>query len=197
MTRKSNKEKSRFMKTTVLSLTCIAVGFTLLISCAVNKVPDGGKTNISFLEEPTCIPTVLKIEFVPEPGEFWKERLTESAGAATEILTSPDFGLRCQNSKMKRTNGKSVQEVCRELVCAGSQTVKFGFYEKKNTRAIAYEQNGIVYINTAKNTAGTPKNVAHEFTHTLGYTHFTNWAILGRGSVPYVVGGLVDSATSE
>jgi hypothetical protein len=95
---------------------------------------------------------------------------------------------------MTRTNGKSIQEVCRELVCAETVKPIVKFYNNPNTRAIAYEENGALHINTAKQSAGAGDsgNMAHEFTHTLDYTHFSNWAWLGKSSVPYRVGNLVN-----
>ncbi|EFF84515.1 hypothetical protein HMP0015_0008, partial [Acinetobacter haemolyticus ATCC 19194] len=62
---------------------------------------------------------------------------------------------------------------------------------------IAYEKNQVIHINTAKSAAGTPGNLAHEFTHTLGYTHFTNFSWLGRSSVPYVTGRFVDKISEQ
>ena len=138
-------------------------------------------------------PTDLSIEFVTDPTASWAQRLNESAATAEAILQSEEFASRCRASKMSRTNGKPVEQVCREFSHAGPIKIEVGFYHDPDTRAIAYEQNDVVYVNTAKSEAGSPGNIAHELAHVLGYTHFTNWAFLGRNSVPYVVGELVDS----
>lgn len=50
---------------------------------------------------------------------------------------------------------------------------------------------GTLFINTAKTTAGSPGNLAHEVAHTLGYSHFSNRRLFGMSSVPYRIGDLV------
>ena len=135
----------------------------------------------------------LEVNFISEPTIFWKTKLQKSAQAANTIISSKEFLDRCNASKLRNTNGKFVPQVCQEIICAGKRNVNFEFYNSSNSRAIAYEKNNIVYINTAHQNAGTPGNIVHEFTHTLGYKHFTNWPFLSKNSVPYTIGNLVDN----
>lgn len=117
----------------------------------------------------------------------------------SRLIKTKEFARRCQSLRLNRTNGKSVQEVCRELVCSGAIEPIISFFSNDATRAIAYEDNGKLYINTAKKTsgAGGPGNIAHEVTHILGYRHFTNWAFSGKNSVPYQIGSLAEELIDE
>ena len=93
---------------------------------------------------------------------------------------------------MNRTGGRSVEEVCEQLACAGEREIKIGIYADPSMKTFAFEKRGAVFINTAKRRGGKPGNLAHEFAHTLGYSHSSYWGILKKQSVPYVVGALVD-----
>ena len=176
-----------------------ASAIILLASCA-SQLPKDGQYVDTFTTNPACKPTHLMFEFVSVPDNYWKTRLTESTGKANEILVSDEFAKACQQLTMNKTKGKSVQEVCNELACSDTRTLKFGFFNNKRTSAIAREMgNGVVEFNIAKpdSGAGSPGNIAHEFTHTLGYKHFTNISWLGIFSVPYEVGGLVDELSGK
>jgi hypothetical protein len=136
--------------------------------------------------------TKITVSFHSEPTPFWRERIERNAVIAGKIITSEAFAERLRNVKLTRTNGRTSAEVCRHLQFSGPVNVVFGFYHDTRTSAIAYEGEGAVFINTAReDAAGLPGNIAHELTHQLGYTHLTNFRIFGRTSVPYVVGDLV------
>ncbi|WP_156948092.1 hypothetical protein [Marinobacterium jannaschii] len=187
-----------------MNLKFLPLGLTLLSisGCAMwsaDRYPDGVVADAQFVSEPMCMPTNISPDISGEPSPEWKQRVIHSSSVATRILASQEFAQACQSLRMTRTNGKSVQEVCREMVCSGTVKPSVNFYNKPSTRAIAYEKNGALYINTAKESAGAggPGNMAHEFTHTLGYTHFSNWSFLGKSSVPYRVGNLVERLAKD
>jgi hypothetical protein len=141
-----------------------------------------------------CTPTKLVVKFTETPSDLWRTRLESSAALASTILSSDAFAAKCVEMTMRRTNDRTVSDVCRHVACAGEHQLAIGFFHDANTRAIASEGEDGISINTAKADAGagTPGNLVHEFTHILGYTHWTNWAFLGKRSVPYMVGNLVD-----
>lgn len=180
----------------VVSLSIMFGGCTLF---SAKQFPEGSSQVVNFNDPETCNSTKVMPTFSGEHSEVWEERVLSSAKTVTEILQTQSFSQACQALRMTRTNDKSVQEVCREMVCAGEIIPSISFYHDPSTRAIAYESNGALLINTAKESAGAggPGNIAHEVTHTLGYTHFTNWAFLGKSSVPYRIGNLVQKLSNE
>ena len=181
------------MKSITIYISCLFIGGCAVFSA--RQIPEGGSTIEQFTSDPTCNSTQLSPVFVgDEPGEAWKNKVLSSAQTVGQVLASDDFAQRCQSLNLIMTRGETVQEVCRRLVCAGDVSPDIGFYYDQHTRAIAYEEDGALYINTAKGSqgAGGVGNIAHEFTHTLGYKHFTNFALLGSYSVPYEVGELVE-----
>lgn len=181
----------------------LIVCFSITVSgCALwsaDRYPNGVTADAQFSSEPTCKLTEIEPNFIGDTSPEWRQKVLQSADEATRILHTPEFAASCQSLRLTRTNGKSVQEVCREMVCSGVVKPRVGFYHKSSTRAIAYEKNGALFINSAKEDAGagSPGNIAHEFTHTLGYTHFSNWAFLGKSSVPYRVGNLVEHLSQD
>ena len=184
------------------NILCVASISIMLGGCTLfsaNQFPEGASQVSSFNKESACTPTKVIPTFSGERSDEWEKRVSSSSETVTKVFQTQDFAQACQALRMTRTNGKSVQEVCREMVCAGEITPSISFYHDPNTRAIAYESNGALFINTAKKFAGAggPGNIAHEVTHTLSYTHFTNWAFLGKSSVPYRIGNLVEKLASE
>lgn len=177
----------------------IAIAFSTLGGCAfwsADRYPDGVSKDVNFSIEEQCKATEIIPVFSGSGSDDWKQKVELSSAQATRVLSTQEFASSCQSLRLTSTNGKSVQEVCREMVCSGVIQPSISFYKDSDTRAIAYEENGALYINTAKENAGAggPGNIAHEFTHTIGYTHFSNWAFLGGSSVPYQVGNLVEKA---
>tara|TARA_R110001583_G_scaffold119228_1_gene270591 strand:- start:4400 stop:4885 length:486 start_codon:yes stop_codon:yes gene_type:complete len=138
---------------------------------SADRYPVGVADDVLFSSEPDCKPTIISPNIIDAPSSEWKQRIIDSSSKATKVLGSPEFTAQCQSLKMTRTNGKSIQEVCREMVCAETAKQSAG--------------------------AGDPGNMAHEFTHTLDYTHFSNWAWLGTSSVPYRVGNLVNKLAKD
>ena len=145
-------------------------------------------------QDATKHPTFISVQYLDgqEPDPKWKRRVEENAAKAEEILSSTEFAEAYRKEKIRGTKGKTVNEVINELQYSGETEINVGFYNNPDTRAIAYEEGGNIYFNTAKDEAGSPGNIAHELTHKMGYKHFTNWAFLGRRSVPYTVGYAVD-----
>jgi hypothetical protein len=84
------------------------------------------------------------------------------------------------------------------MQCAGLMAPRVSFWHNPNTKAIAEHGQGEVLINSAKEKerADTPGNLV-QLSPMLGYTHFTNWGFLADGSVPYVVGNLVDAIATS
>lgn len=186
----------------IIKVSLVLMILVILTSCtsqSEKEYPQEGIPKIDFVSEDSCELTDLKPIFIGKSEPAWEAIISESALQATNIIRSPEFSLECQHSRMSRTRGRTVQEVCREVICSGVIRPQVGFYNNPNTRAIAYEDDGALYINVAKFDygAGSPGNIAHEFAHTLGYTHFTNWAFFGKRSVPYVVGRLVEAKIKE
>lgn len=173
---------------------------SLLFTGCASQLPIGGSFVDSFTGIPSCQATKIEYEYVSDPNDYWADLLKNSTEKANESLLSPEFAKACQNLKLNKTNEKTVQDVCREMACSGDKKLKFGFFDDAGTSVIAREVgNGVIEFNIAKpnSGAGSIGNIAHEFSHTLGYRHFTNFSWLGKYSVPYEVGGLVDKLSSE
>lgn len=149
--------------------------------------------------QPDCAATDLVLQFSGDADAVWRSRLVAAAERASRVLATDEFKAKCNRLKLSRTNGKTVAQVCDEVACSGKQTITIGFFHKENTKAIASEGEDTIFINTAKEDggAGSPGNLVHEFTHALGYTHFTNFPIFGKNSVPYKIGNLVDELTDD
>ena len=138
-----------------------------------------------------CPATIIVPVYVGTVPKQWRKKVQESAASLGNILASEEFAVRCGSLRLTRRNGKSVTEVCRQLSCAGEIAPTVSFYRDPESRFIAYERGGALFVNTAKDAAGKPGNLAHEVTHILGYTHFSNKRFLGTSSVPYRIGSLV------
>jgi hypothetical protein len=171
------------------------------------KYPQGATANVNYLSEASCSPTIITPKF-GETTVFegdkalekkWVDKIKESAQLANKQISSKEFAMKCQSLNVTKTNGKTVQEVCREIVCSSAVHPTIGFYNNPGTKAIAYESEGGLFVNIAKDAqgAGGTGNLVHEFTHTLGYKHFTNFALLGQCSVPYRVGNLVEELVNN
>jgi hypothetical protein len=133
------------------------------------------------------------VEYRSEPTAFWRDRLDRNVYEVNAILRSGTFLERCAILPLERTNGKSVRQVCEEIACRGATTISVGFFHDTQTKAIAFEQEGMISLNTAReDAAGSAGNLAHEFAHQLGYTHVSTFEYLGARSVPYGIGYLVD-----
>jgi hypothetical protein len=184
------------MKVPVISALVILGGCAF---SAAKRYPEGVSYDINFMNESSCVPTNIKLEFSGQTSIYWEHKIQSAAILATKAIQSQEFSAACHDLKLTHTNGKSVQEVCREMVCSSEITLSINFYHDANTRAIAYERDGALFINTAKEKegAGSPGNIAHEVTHILDYKHFSNWAFLGKSSVPYRIGNLVESLVDE
>ena len=143
--------------------------------------------------------TEISVQFIENPTPFWKERVEKNANVAERILNSKEFATEFTRQSLTETDGKTAEEICRELQNAGQVNLKIGFYRRLLTRAIAFERDGSVYLNTAKaeNGAGSPGNLAHELAHTLGYKHESNWQGESTTTVPYVVGYIVDRISTR
>lgn len=165
----------------------------LLLACA-SQAPSVPAVASAAATSQVCTQTTINVTYDTPPEPFWKQRIDSSAVLASAILRSQEFGDRCRGKNMSRRNGQSVEQVCRELQCAGAVNPKVDFFNDPRTKAIASEGAGEVHINTAKAEfgAGSPGNLAHEMAHTLGYRHFTNVRRFAQQGVPYVVGDLVD-----
>lgn len=158
-----------------------------LIACAGAgyERPDPGRAHSA------CDRTDVKVEFISAGDAAAMARVEASAKRLNTLLASPDFGRRCNASGMNRTEGRSVEAVCSQMICAGPLSMRVALYHDEQMKTLAFEKRGAVFINTAKSRAGTPANLAHEFAHVLGYSHQSFWGFSREGSVPYVLGRLV------
>lgn len=139
----------------------------------------------------SCSATMITPKYVGRSDSLWRGKIQASAQTVSRILASEEFFTKCRSLRLSRTNGKSVDEVCRQLACSGKIIPAISFYHDPDSRFIAYASGGTLFINTAKTTAGSPGNLAHEVAHTLGYSHFSNRRLFGMSSVPYRIGDLV------
>lgn len=100
---------------------------------------------------------------------------------------------------MTQRNGLTQRETCLRLAFAGERTIRVSFYHDARTRAIGFERNDSVFINMARTHAGagSPSNIAHEFSHTMGFRHRFNWSLLSHRTVPYAVGKLVTQLSAN
>jgi len=160
----------------------------LLSACASPSTIDVQRTE----SPPRCIATDLQPVFITEADEASKVEIQASLGKVSAVLASGAFVQECSRSSMNRTGACSVAEVCQQLACAGAREIRIGIYADASMKTVAFEKNGAVFVNIAKRRGGVPGNLAHEFAHTLGYSHATYWSLMKKHSVPYVVGALVD-----
>jgi hypothetical protein len=144
-----------------------------------------------------CDRTTVGLAFISDGPANAKARIEASARTLTGILASDAFAQACRAAEMNRTRGKSVADVCSQLACAGPQTLKIALYDDPDMRTVAFEKRDAVFINTAKDRAGTPQNLAHELAHALGYSHRTCWGWRRKQSVPYVLGRIVEEEAKE
>jgi hypothetical protein len=124
----------------------------------------------------------------------WHGIIRRNAATAAEIMSRPAFVEQVRTWPRFAHTTDSPEQVAERIRSAGRLTIAVGFYAKSRTKAIAYEQNGRVYFNTLKQKygAGSPGNIAHETTHTLGYKHKGNRRRPNINSVPYRIGDWVE-----
>ena len=172
----------------------IVFGTASLVLAACASPPGLQPELVSYAQ---CNPTRLAAVFISEGDEVSKERIRESLRQASRVLASGEFLQGCRESAMNRTGACTTEEVCARFACAGDSEIRVGLYSDSAMKAAAFEKSGAIFINTARQRAGQPGNLAHEFAHTLGYSHATYWGIMRKRSVPYVVGGLVDRLAEQ
>ena len=148
-------------------------------------------------DAPGCAATTLSLSFISDIDASFRSRVEDSAQRLTTMLSSPSFATHCREQSMNRRDGRSVEQVCQHLACAGPQELKIALYRDASMPTAAFEKRGAVFLNAAKPRAGEPGNLAHEFAHVLGYTHVSWWSWRREGSVPYVLGRIVDELDSS
>lgn len=129
-------------------------------------------------------------------NEYWQAKVLKSARQASAVLSDPVFLAKVRAvPKFDFTSDTPVQ-VGDKLAAAGDVTIQVGFYSKWLTRAIAYEENQAVYVNTRKESAGAggPDNMAHETMHAMGWSHDGNSPAGQENTVPWLIGSMVDAA---
>lgn len=172
---------------------------TLLIAVIVSQALAGCASHRNQAPEPDpaearCEKTEVKIEFLSAGEETKRDSVEHAAQRLEAILASQEFGRSCRASSMNRTGGRSVEEVCWSVSCAGPQVIRVALFRDERMTTLAFEKKGAVFINVAKARAGTPGNLAHEFAHVLGYSHQSFWGISRKDAVPYVIGRRVREA---
>ena len=143
----------------------------------------------------------MKIEIEYQGGTcYWKNKVTASALYAAAILSTPDFLQRVALHPSFDFTDKSSLQVAGVIKTTEVAKIKVGFYYKWwFTKAIAYEQDGAVYFNTAKEGygAGDWPNVMHELLHSLGFQHNGNSPSGQQNTVPWKVVELAKTWLAE
>jgi len=126
--------------------------------------------------------------------QYWTDLIKLNAQRASEVLSDPAFITHVRCGPRFDYCAHTPEEVASVIASAGEVVVNVGFYSKWWSKAIAYEQDGVVYFNTRKEAygAGSPGNIAHEFTHKLGFVHCGNSSRGNANTVPYRIGNEVD-----
>jgi hypothetical protein len=125
---------------------------------------------------------------------YWQDLVTKNAGIASSILSSADFLAKVAAFPKFDNTDETPGMVALKLQTTLEVNINVGFYWNWFSRAIAYEEDGSVYFNTAKESrgAGSAGNIAHECMHALGYEHNGNYSAGNLFTVPYWIGDQVD-----
>lgn len=133
----------------------------------------------------------MKIEIVFEGGSsYWKQKVTRNALYVGSILSTPAFIQKVAAHRGFDFTKDTAAQVADKIAKKPVAKIKVGFYYNRwFTRAIAYEENGAVYINTAKESygAGGWGNIMHELMHALGYSHNGNSPSGQANTVPWQI----------
>lgn len=147
----------------------------LLFICALSSSsaprPKSGQLAGSFTRQPSCQTTRVRYTNHYLPDKHWRDRIKNSVAGANQILTYRAFAPAYQRMTMNRTNGKTVQKICREIAYAGDQSLNLDLFHDLNNRcSVRKAGDDIVQFNTAKpkSRAADAGNFAHELTHVLG-----------------------------
>lgn len=139
---------------------------------------------------------VIELHFINGTPE-WQKRVQANAEIAQRRLSSPELLKKVAYWEGFDFTRDEPKTVAMRLVQTEHIHIRVGFYSKWWTRAIAYEDDGVIYFNTrkARNGAGSPGNIAHEVMHVMGYSHNGNSPRGQTNTVPYRIGQWVDEMT--
>lgn len=137
----------------------------------------------------------ISVTYLSQSPE-WQAIVDASAARASKVLSDRAFIAKVRAWPSFDDCALPPGVVADHLDACADVAVRVGFYYRRwFTKAIAYEQDGAVYFNTAKRPygAGSPGNVAHEVMHALGYVHNGNSASGNENTVPYRIGQWVEA----
>lgn len=128
-------------------------------------------------------------------GAYWQAKIRTSCEQASEALSDPALLQSIRDHEPFDFTDQTPDQIADHFAMAGEIVIHVGFYSSWLTRAIAYEEQGAVFVNTRKEAygAGSPGNMAHETAHAMDYEHDGNSAAGNENTVPYVIGNLVDA----
>lgn len=138
---------------------------------------------------------IIRVSFL-NGSRYWRDKVTANADQASRILSDPAFIAKVRAWPMFDFTADTPAQVADKIECAGIVTIKVGFYWRPFfTKAIAYEEDGQVWFNTAKERygAGGLGNTAHEVIHALNYSHNGNSPAGQANTVPWRIGEWVSN----
>jgi len=139
----------------------------------------------------------------PEKAKFKK-----ALNYAEEIINSSEFKMRFLQMPLVQANGKSNEQIYRELMSGADKFNKESdndidvhitmYYSFKRTVGYTYPSTWFTWINrkffSSFDYADVAGNVVHEYMHNMGYDHIR---ATDKWSVPYAVGYLVRDMIKE
>lgn len=117
--------------------------------------------------------------------------IQKAADILEQVMAKPEF--------TEGVMATGEQKLIDALIHGTQVTLNLQFYKPWNpfTKAVAATYGGVIHLNPRAFIFGMPfltGNLAHEFIHTLGYDHVSNYASIARakGDLTYKIGDLVE-----
>lgn len=129
-------------------------------------------------------------------SKYWREKVAFSAEQASHVLSDPKFLDQVRAVPFFDFTADTPAQIADRIVAASDVQISVSFYWNPFGKAIAKESENLVSFNRCKERygAGSPGNVAHEVMHRMGWSHNGNSPAGNQGTVPWLIGGMVEKA---
>lgn len=134
-----------------------------------------------------------------KPHRIWKEKIERNAAIVEKLFSSEAFKNKIRVTLFEYSKGffNDGDSVVDKLELNDSIRISVGFWHNWFTRAIARETSLGIDFNTAKKSAGSAGDIAHEIMHQIGFKHFGNSWSGNQNTVPYKIGNMVSEEIGE